>query len=100
MEQVATLISLFSPSENWTCTWKAAPRLFKTSSGCSQPRISANGRDTTRTEISFADDPAERQFAAEWDLLNTRFGAWRFVLAFAAKNFSGSLRHCAPSLCE
>ena len=65
MEQVATLIWLFSPSENWTCTWKAAPRLFKTSSGCSQPRISANSRDTTHTEISFADDPAECQFAAE-----------------------------------
>ncbi len=35
-------------------------RLFKTSSGCSQSRISANSRDTTRTEISFADDPAGR----------------------------------------
>jgi hypothetical protein len=76
------------------------PPLFTTSFDCSQPHISANGRDATRAEVSLADDPAERQFAAEWDLLNTRFGAWRFVLAFAAKNFSGSLRHCAPSLCE
>ncbi|MGA8694652.1 MAG: hypothetical protein WB689_12570 [Xanthobacteraceae bacterium] len=54
---------------------KVGPRLFKTSFGCSQARISTNGRDTTRAEISLADDPAKCQLAAEWDLLNTPFGA-------------------------
>jgi hypothetical protein len=76
---------------------KVRSRLFKTSFGCSQPRISTNGRDTTRSEISFADDPAECRLTAEWDLLNMPFGARRFMLVFAAKNLSGSRRHCAPS---
>jgi hypothetical protein len=76
------------------------PSLFTTSLGCRYCASGPDNRDTTRAEISRPDDPAECQFAAEWDFLNACFASRRIAPAFIGADFGSSRWHRTPSLFE